>query len=46
MGSWWNDADEGKPTFSEKNMPQFHFVYHKFHVDWLGIEPGPPVRCR
>jgi len=21
---------------------QRHFVHHKLHVDWPGIEPGPP----
>jgi hypothetical protein len=30
---WWNDIDRGKPNNSEKNMSQFHFVYHKTHMD-------------
>jgi hypothetical protein len=29
----WNDADSGKSNKSEKNQPQCHFVYKKFHVD-------------
>jgi hypothetical protein len=26
----------------QKNRYQFHFVNHKSHMDWGGIEPGPP----
>jgi hypothetical protein len=22
-------------------MSQFHFVYHKTHMDWPGHKPGP-----
>jgi hypothetical protein len=25
-----------------ENQPQFHFVYHKSHKTWPGIEPVPP----
>jgi hypothetical protein len=25
-----------------KNLSQWHFVHHKSHMDWPGIEPGPP----
>jgi hypothetical protein len=38
----WNETDRGKPKYSEKNLSQCHFVYHKSHMDQLGIETGPP----
>jgi hypothetical protein len=38
----WNEIDGRKPKYSGKNLSQCHFVYHKSHTDWPGIEPGPP----
>jgi hypothetical protein len=25
-----------------ENVLQCHFVNHKFHMTWAGLEPGPP----
>jgi hypothetical protein len=39
---WWNDTERGKPKYTEKNLSQCHFIHHKFHVDWPGIELDTP----
>jgi hypothetical protein len=39
----WNEIDKGKPKYSEKTLSQCHFVRHKSHMDWPGIEPGSPL---
>jgi hypothetical protein len=31
-----------KTKHPEKNLSQCHFVYHKFDMDWPGIETGSP----
>jgi hypothetical protein len=36
----WNDIDRGKPKDSEKNLSQYHFVYHKSHWIDPGANPG------
>jgi hypothetical protein len=38
----WNEIDRENPKCSRKNLSQCHFVHHKSHTDWPGIEPGPP----
>jgi hypothetical protein len=35
MEQRWNETDRGKPKYSEKNLSQCHFVYHKSHIDRL-----------
>jgi hypothetical protein len=34
----WNEIDRGKPKYSAKNLSQCHFVHHRSHMDWPGIE--------
>jgi hypothetical protein len=36
----WNEIDWGKPKYSERNLSQCHFVYHKSHMDRPGIKFG------
>jgi hypothetical protein len=42
MEHWWNDADRGKPKYSEKNLSHCHFVHYRSLMDGPGIEHGPP----
>jgi hypothetical protein len=28
-----NDIERGKPKYKGKNLPQWHFVHHKSHMD-------------
>ena len=45
MEQWWNYTNRGKkPKYSEKNLPHFHLVRHKFHMEWPSMELGPPRR--
>jgi hypothetical protein len=37
MEQYWSDTDRGKPKFSEKNLSQWYFVYHKSDIGWSGI---------
>jgi hypothetical protein len=40
---WWNDTDKGKLKYWEINLFQCHCVNHTSHMDWVTIEPGPPL---
>jgi hypothetical protein len=45
MAEWRNDIDRVKPKHSYRNLSECHFVHHKSHSDWPGIEPVSP-RCQ
>jgi hypothetical protein len=42
MERWWNDTDRGKLKCWKKNLSYCHFIHHKSHMDWPGVEVGPP----
>jgi hypothetical protein len=42
----WNWQGKTEVLGVGKNLSQCHFVHHKSHMDWPGIEPGLlPVEC-
>jgi hypothetical protein len=40
--NWWNEAWRENPKYSEKILPQRHFVHHKSHMTTARYELGPP----
>jgi hypothetical protein len=35
-------TDREKSKFLGKDLPQCHFIHHKYHMDYRGIEPDFP----
>jgi hypothetical protein len=42
MEQGWNEIDTEKPKYSGKNLSQYHYVHHKSHMDWPGIQSALP----
>ena len=40
---WWNGTDRGEQTDWKRKLPLCHFVQHKYHMEWPGIEPNKSV---
>ena len=39
----WNHTDKWQPKYSEKDPYHCYISHHKSHMEWPGIEPGPPL---
>ena len=35
---WWNDTHRRIPTYSAKNVSQYHTVHHKSHTNTGGLK--------
>jgi hypothetical protein len=40
MDQWHNNTGRTKPKDWQRNLPEYHFVQHKLHVDFCWSEQG------
>jgi len=40
MKCWWDCNEMRKVKYLEEKS-ECHFVYHKYHMEWLVIKPSP-----
>jgi len=38
MEECWNDTDRRATKYLKKNLSQSHFIRHKSHMEWRGVE--------
>ena len=38
---WLSAHRRGKPEYSNKILPLFHFIHPKYQIHWPGIKTGP-----
>jgi hypothetical protein len=41
MEHWWDDADENKSNYRDKNLSYCHAVHTKSHMNWPMIRFEP-----
>jgi len=37
MERWWSDTEGESPKYSEKNLYQYQFFYHRPHIKYLAL---------
>lgn len=42
LGHWWITWTGRKPKCSESHVCHCHILHRRLHIDWRGVEPGPP----
>jgi hypothetical protein len=35
LEQWWNDTAKGIKKYSEKTLPNCHFIHQRFHKKWI-----------